>query len=59
MEIVIGLFLTIVLIIPTWKIFAKTGHSPALSLLLFIPFFGLFIVLCILAFSDWRVGGTH
>src|SRR5665213_1725897 len=38
-----------------WRIFTKAGMSGALSLLVFIPGFGGLIVLCILAFAEWKV----
>ena len=38
-----------------WRIFTKAGLSGALSLLIFVPFIGTLIVLCVLAFADWRV----
>jgi uncharacterized membrane protein YhaH (DUF805 family) len=37
-----------------WRIFTKAGMSGALSLLVLVPFGGI-IVLCILAFGDWKV----
>ena len=37
-----------------WKIFAKTGQSGALSLLMLIPVVN-FIMILILAFSEWPV----
>jgi uncharacterized membrane protein YhaH (DUF805 family) len=38
-----------------WRIFTKAGLSGPLSLLVLIPGVGWIIVLCILAFSDWKV----
>ena len=38
-----------------WKIFTKAGLSGALSLLVLIPGVGWIIVLCMLAFMDWKV----
>jgi uncharacterized membrane protein YhaH (DUF805 family) len=38
-----------------WRIFTKAGLSGALSLIILFPFFGYLIVLCILAFSEWKV----
>lgn len=38
-----------------WRIFTKAGMSGALSLLLLIYPIGFIIVLCILAFGDWKV----
>jgi len=43
-----------VFVIPHWIIFKKAGFSPALSILVFIPFVGL-IVLYVVAFSPWKV----
>jgi hypothetical protein len=37
-----------------WRIFTKAGMAGALSLLVLVPFGGI-IVLCILAFGDWKV----
>lgn len=47
---VIGLAL---LIIPLWKICARAGFNPALSLIAIIPFLGFLIVVGILAFAQW------
>jgi hypothetical protein len=38
-----------------WLICKKAGMSPLLSLLCLIPYFGPFIVLCVLTFSSWKV----
>jgi uncharacterized membrane protein YhaH (DUF805 family) len=38
-----------------WRIFTKAGLSGALSLLIFIPGIGSLVVLCVLAFADWKV----
>jgi uncharacterized membrane protein YhaH (DUF805 family) len=38
-----------------WRIFTKAGLSGALSLIILFPLFGYLIVLCILAFSEWKV----
>jgi hypothetical protein len=38
-----------------WRIFTKAGLSPALAFLIFVPGVGSAIVLCILAFMDWKV----
>ena len=37
-----------------WRIFSKAGYSGAFSLLILAPF-GVLIMLCVLAFSDWPV----
>lgn len=38
-----------------WRIFVKAGLAGPLSLLILLWPIGLFINLCILAFSDWKV----
>jgi hypothetical protein len=39
-------------IFPLWRIIARTGHNPALSLFGIVPLFGL-ILLWWLAFAEW------
>jgi hypothetical protein len=46
----------LVLIIPTWRICTRAGFSGALSLFHLVPVIGSFIVMAILAFSDWPNG---
>jgi hypothetical protein len=53
---VVHLLVALVLIIPTWRIFTRAGFSGALSLFHLVPVIGLFIVMAILAFSDWPAG---
>jgi hypothetical protein len=48
--------LSLLLVIPTWRIFVRAGFSGALSLLHFVPVVGLLVVMAILAFSDWPSG---
>lgn len=38
-----------------WRIFTKAGMAGPLSLLLIVPAVGPIIVVCILAFGDWKV----
>jgi hypothetical protein len=55
--IVIGhLLLSLLLIIPTWRICQRAGFSGALSLLHFVPIIVSFIVMAVLAFSSWPNG---
>jgi hypothetical protein len=55
--IVIGhLLLSLLLIIPTWRICQRAGFSGALSLFHFVPIIGSFIVMAVLAFSRWPNG---
>ncbi len=42
-----------VLVYPLWRIFSRTGLTPALSLLIFVPYAGVFIGLAVLAFTSW------
>lgn len=51
---VISLIPIVFIIIVFWKIFAKTGYSGALGLLMFVPIANI-ITLCVLAFSEWPV----
>ena len=54
---VIGhLVLSLLLVIPTWRIFVRAGFSGALALLHFVPVVGLLVIMAILAFSDWPAG---
>ena len=48
--------LSLLLVIPTWRIFVRAGFSGALSLLHFVPVVGLLVIMAILAFSDWPAG---
>ncbi len=50
------LFVSLVLIIPTWRICTRAGFAGAWSLLHLVPLIGPFIVMAILAFSDWPNG---
>ena len=53
---ILHLVVALVLIIPTWRICTRAGFSGALSLFHLVPFIGSFIVMAILAFSDWPAG---
>jgi hypothetical protein len=50
------LLVALLLIIPTWRICVRAGFSGALSLFHLVPLIGSFIVMAILAFSDWPAG---
>jgi hypothetical protein len=52
---IIGFLILAFVVFLFWRIFTKAGMSGALSLLIFIPCLGGLIVLCILAFADWKV----
>lgn len=56
-SIVIGhILVALLLIIPTWRICQRAGFSGALALFHLVPLIGSFIVMGILAFSDWPNG---
>ena len=50
------LLIALVLIVPTWRICTRAGFSGALSLFHLVPLIGSFIVMAVLAFSDWPNG---
>ena len=52
----VHLLVALVLIIPTWRICTRAGFSGALSLFHLVPLIGSFIVMAVLAFSDWPAG---
>ena len=54
--VVVHLLSALVLIIPTWRICTRAGFSGALSLFHLVPLIGPFIVMGVLAFSDWPNG---
>jgi uncharacterized membrane protein YhaH (DUF805 family) len=48
--------LSLLIIIPTWRVFRRAGFSGALSLLHLVPGIGMLVVMAILAFSTWPAG---
>ena len=52
-SLVVGLLVTILALIPLWRVFSRAGLAPALSLLVLVPILGWAIVAVILAVSDW------
>ena len=52
----VHVLLALVLIIPTWRICTRAGFSGALSLFHLVPVVGSFLVMAILAFSEWPNG---
>jgi heme/copper-type cytochrome/quinol oxidase subunit 2 len=38
-----------------WRVFTKAGMSGPLSLLMLVPAVGPLVVICILAFGEWKV----
>lgn len=53
MPFIASFIVSLILIVPVWKIFTKAGLQPALSLLVFIPLFGLIVTVMVLAFNEW------
>jgi len=53
---VVHVLVALVLIIPTWRICTRAGFSGALSLFHLVPLIGPFIVMGVLAFTDWPSG---
>ena len=54
--VIVHLLLSLLLIIPSWRILARAGYSGALALFHLVPVIGSFIVMAILAFGDWPSG---
>ena len=50
------LLVSLLLIIPTWRICRRAGYSGALSLFHLLPVIGMFIVMAVLAFGTWPAG---
>lgn len=46
-----------IVIYPLWRIFSRAGLNPALSLLIFLPGLGWFVVAFILGFARWPALG--
>jgi len=56
-SVVIGhILVALLLIVPTWRICQRAGFSGALALFHLVPLIGSFIVMGVLAFSDWPNG---
>ena len=54
--VIVHLLLSLLLIIPSWRILARAGYAGALPLFHLVPVIGSFIVMAILAFGDWPAG---
>jgi hypothetical protein len=50
-----GLVVAVLVVIPFWRICARIGYSPWLSLLMLVPLVNVFFIYY-LAFSDWPTG---
>ncbi len=53
-QVVVGLLLGALLILPSWKIFSKAGYSGWLSLTMFVPLLNI-LMMFFLAFAEWPV----
>ena len=53
---VVHVLFALLLIVPSWRILERAGFSGLLSLFHLVPVVGPFIVMAILAFSDWPTG---
>lgn len=51
----VGLVFMAFFIFCFWRIFTRAGMSGALSLIALVPGVGMIIVVCILAFGEWKV----
>ena len=54
-EIFLLLVFALVPIVFFWRICTRAGYSGAMSLLYLVPFFGVFVLLGILAFGEWPI----
>jgi hypothetical protein len=52
-NVIVGLVVLILVIVPLWRICARAGFVPALSLLVVIPWLGFLIVAAVLGFAEW------
>jgi hypothetical protein len=52
----VHMLFALLLIVPSWRILERAGFSGLLSLFHLVPVLGPFIVMAILAFSDWPRG---
>jgi hypothetical protein len=52
---IMGMLLSVIVVIPYWKIFSKAGFSPWLALLMIVPGVSV-VVLWVVAFSPWENG---
>jgi len=44
---------SLLVVYPIWRVFARVGVNPALSLFVFIPFIGPIVAAYIVALSAW------
>lgn len=53
MELLMAIIVTVLVVVPLWRICARAGFSGALSLIALIPWLGVLIVGAILSFANW------
>jgi hypothetical protein len=51
--------LALLVVVPLWRICARAGLNPALSLVAIIPFLGVPIVAALLSFREWHQVSTN
>lgn len=51
----VSIVVTILIVVPLWRICIRAGFNGALSLLIFIPLLGILIVGAILSFAKWPI----
>ena len=49
------IILAVLLLYPAWRVFARTGFSPAIALVVLVPGVGVLLALGVLAFAEWPV----
>jgi len=52
-DLIWGVIVLVLVIVPLWRICGRAGFSPALSLLAVIPLLGFFVVAAVLGFAEW------
>lgn len=53
MELLMAIIVTVLIVVPLWRICARAGFSGALSLIALLPWLGVLIVGAILSFANW------
>ena len=52
-DLIWGLIVAILVIVPLWRICGRAGFSPGLSLLVLIPWLGFLVIALVFAYADW------
>ena len=53
---VVHVLVSLVLIVPSWRILERAGYSGLIALFHLVPVIGPFIVMAVLAFGEWPNG---